>query len=294
MILSSDGGTVYTFGTPDRGAGEFAYNEFKNCFGEPSAYLYTDGCAGSNDIMHHNVWLHNDIPKGKFIVGLPGCHKKFYNNTFIAHTDGRPDTLNYVFTIWDNIPNTTEGYPWGTEGDWKNNLDASYSKQKTLPDWMFTDTLKENYTLRAGSPAIDKGVPVAGITDGFQGSAPDLGAYESGVPAWKAGHDWGAPTTIQTTWGAITGYIAGASSRGRPLAPTPLFMMTKNQLKIDNQGNKDISYSLFNARGALVLSGVVKPQCTNTTTLKPLASGIYLVRAATGNTVQSTHYIHYK
>jgi hypothetical protein len=71
-------------------------------------------------------------------------------------------------------------------------------------------------------------------------------------------------------------------------------MVTKNQLKIDNQGNKDITYSLFNARGAQVLSGVVKPHCTNTTTLRPLASGIYLVRAATGNTVQSTHYIHYK
>ena len=34
--------------------------------------------------------------------------------------------------------------------------------------------------LRAGSAAVDAGVPLANINDGFTGSAPDLGAYEVG------------------------------------------------------------------------------------------------------------------
>ena len=39
----------------------------------------------------------------------------------------------------------------------------------------------------AGSAAIDAGVAIPGVTDGFVGQAPDLGAYEQGAPYWKAG-----------------------------------------------------------------------------------------------------------
>ena len=38
-------------------------------------------------------------------------------------------------------------------------------------------------------PSIDAGVPIAGINDGFVGSAPDLGAYEYGGTDWTAGSD---------------------------------------------------------------------------------------------------------
>jgi hypothetical protein len=36
--------------------------------------------------------------------------------------------------------------------------------------------------LRKGAEAIDSGVELPNVTDGFQGSAPDLGAYEFGIP----------------------------------------------------------------------------------------------------------------
>jgi hypothetical protein len=36
--------------------------------------------------------------------------------------------------------------------------------------------------LREGSAAIDAGVELPNVTDGFRGSAPDLGAYEFGTP----------------------------------------------------------------------------------------------------------------
>ena len=39
-----------------------------------------------------------------------------------------------------------------------------------------------DFRLKAGSAAIDKGVMLPNITDGFTGSAPDLGALESGAP----------------------------------------------------------------------------------------------------------------
>ena len=40
-----------------------------------------------------------------------------------------------------------------------------------------------DFTLKAGSAAVDRGTPLPGITDGFTGSAPDLGALERDQPA---------------------------------------------------------------------------------------------------------------
>ena len=40
-----------------------------------------------------------------------------------------------------------------------------------------------DFNLKAGSAAVDRGVPIPNITDGFTGQAPDLGALEVGQPA---------------------------------------------------------------------------------------------------------------
>jgi len=39
-----------------------------------------------------------------------------------------------------------------------------------------------DFRLRRGSAAIDRGTPLATVTDGFEGRAPDLGALEAGAP----------------------------------------------------------------------------------------------------------------
>jgi hypothetical protein len=44
-----------------------------------------------------------------------------------------------------------------------------------------------DFGLRAGSPAIDAGVELPTITDGFTGKAPDLGAFELGRPTFRYG-----------------------------------------------------------------------------------------------------------
>jgi len=41
--------------------------------------------------------------------------------------------------------------------------------------------------LREGAAAIDAGIALPNVTDGFLGSAPDLGAYEFGVPVPQYG-----------------------------------------------------------------------------------------------------------
>jgi hypothetical protein len=39
-----------------------------------------------------------------------------------------------------------------------------------------------DFRLRPGSAAIDRGVVIPNVNDGFTGSAPDLGALEAGQP----------------------------------------------------------------------------------------------------------------
>jgi hypothetical protein len=47
-----------------------------------------------------------------------------------------------------------------------------------------------NFRLKPGSKAVDAGVPIPTVNDGFNGRAPDLGALESGRPEPKYGPRW--------------------------------------------------------------------------------------------------------
>jgi len=66
----------------------------------------------------------------------------------------------------------------------------------------------ENYDFRpkAGSPLIDAGVKVPGITDGHLGKAPDIGAYEYGGEHWIPGCRnslWILPSESKSTSGQV-------------------------------------------------------------------------------------------
>ncbi len=51
----------------------------------------------------------------------------------------------------------------------------------------FTNIHVFDFSLKSGSEAIDYGIIVKGLTDEFEGLAPDAGAYEFGLQSWKAG-----------------------------------------------------------------------------------------------------------
>jgi hypothetical protein len=69
------------------------------------------------------------------------------------------------------------------------------------------------FTLSAASPAIDKGVQIAGVTDGFLGAAPDLGAFEFGATPWTVGNgasvsgpsSFPIPSTVEAELAVLTG-----------------------------------------------------------------------------------------
>ena len=52
------------------------------------------------------------------------------------------------------------------------------------------DAVTLNFALRQGSKAVDAGVRLPNVNDGFAGKAPDLGAYEAGQPPPVYGPRW--------------------------------------------------------------------------------------------------------
>ncbi|HHT9147035.1 MAG TPA: carbohydrate binding domain-containing protein, partial [Candidatus Wunengus sp. YC61] len=68
-------------------------------------------------------------------------------------------------------------------------------------DPLFADAANQDFHLQSTSTAKDAGAIIEGITDGYAGSAPDIGAYEYGGTNWTAGHNFSSPPnpTFTTT-----------------------------------------------------------------------------------------------
>jgi len=60
----------------------------------------------------------------------------------------------------------------------------------------YVDPDKLDFSLKADSPAVDAGIPIAGLNDHWSGDAPDAGALECGRSVWKVGHDFNEPPSI--------------------------------------------------------------------------------------------------
>ena len=82
-------------------------------------------------------------------------------------TTGLDDVRNNIFRSWT-----------GTNGS--HNIYGA-------TDPKFVNPRAHDYRLGAVSPAVDRGDLVPPYTDGYQGAAPDIGAFEHGAVDWYAG-----------------------------------------------------------------------------------------------------------
>lgn len=166
--------------------------------------------------IHHN-WLHNaqtdihhEFPVGAGIYLDQNAkhaqidHNVFWNNHYNdlrLEQDSTPFNKVYNNTLastpidpWDAAFTTYHGR---SSGNNKNNIYCSIIKPNTSEINEITSETNPlfvnagygglAYRLQPGSPAIDHGEVVEGVTDGFQGKAPDAGAYEFSGQEWQAG-----------------------------------------------------------------------------------------------------------
>ena len=179
-MLTHDVGCIYLAGC-DGGGTEIHHNWFHD--NKSTGYglgLYLDNYT-HNYILHHNVmWKCRD---NELRLNLPSSYNVVANNTIIGKftiwgrweidrmvgdvvvnniITGVPD-LHYDYVMWDNLQ-FYAGIPIG-----------------------------QFHNCRAAEIGKDQGTVIPGITDGYKGEAPDIGAYEYGEEAWKAGHDFENP-----------------------------------------------------------------------------------------------------
>jgi hypothetical protein len=176
-LQAQDLGGIYTWGT-DGGGTEIAYNVVHDVhplyYHKIGSGIYLDNNS-SNYVVHHNVAY--DVSSYGLVLNTVSTNNLAYNNTLIGSTGGAGSAPGVV--IANDI--VTGAIAVGTGATQTTNLVGG------SPDPMFVQPDAGNYQLLAGSPAIDKGTVFSPYTDGYLGSAPDIGAFEFGASPWSAG-----------------------------------------------------------------------------------------------------------
>ena len=67
-------------------------------------------------------------------------------------------------------------------------------------DTLLVNIDNRDFRPKPNSVLIDAGTVINGITDSYEGAAPDIGAYEYGGDLWSAGTDWNVSTKFGNAW----------------------------------------------------------------------------------------------
>jgi hypothetical protein len=196
-MLTADLGATYCFGTDGEGT-EIAYNwvhDITQKYTGSGVYvgIYIDN-GSSNFLIHHNVcW---NISDTGLRLNIPSHNNRVYHNAVFnsgscVNLWGPDDSVdmtgcdlrNNLFAGDLSLPSDERTPPVVVIGD---GLEYGYNYEGTDPG--MTDPLNGDFTLEEDSPCVDAGVVIEGISDGFTGKAPDLGAYERGREPWRPGH----------------------------------------------------------------------------------------------------------
>ena len=150
---------------------------------EKAAGIYLDNDPGDVDV-HHNVVYNTEW--SSIQMNWNATNIDIFNNTLWDGSAAfgawhRAGTRFSNVKIYNTLTNSNELEP---QSEKRNNVVLAPTATP------FLNEAELDFRLEAGSEAIDAGRDIPGITDGFQGSAPDAGAYEDGVERWVAGVDW--------------------------------------------------------------------------------------------------------
>ena len=184
-MLSTDLGAIYVCCYVNLEGGSIHHNwihdaqAFSPFWGTRGIYLDIETY---NSTIHHNVVWNITGGKDSFylVAGSPRGYNRVFNNTFLGSVDidSSVETRNNIFRRFLSTS--------AAAGQQSNNL-----FMETEPKFSETTSDDTNsildFTLQPGSPAVDTGIAIPGITEGFVGTAPDIGAYERFAPIWKAG-----------------------------------------------------------------------------------------------------------
>ena len=197
----------------------------------PTALGMRCDTLGNNIAVHHNVvW---DCNRGCKWQGYGSFQVN--NNTYFAEhlffdgndgTNGvdimnNSDVMNNIFTnrLYFRSPDLDyASHPDTNNAHFKCNvkIEKPYTGNIYNAPNLFVSVERDTLDLRpkSGSVLIDNGTVVPGVTDGYAGAAPDIGAYEFGGDYWTPGADWlpdgwTPPTTMAEATDLAARILAG-------------------------------------------------------------------------------------
>jgi len=194
--LSREGQCIGVASTPDGGGTIIAYNRLHDSLEEWCYAINVGGGACGLRIHHNLIW---NMALAGFVVDAVELDNEIYNNTvfncawalncgYVAPVSLLPQQGTQIINNIANGPMEFRTKPAAQHHNGYFSVDAN--------GWPTAD-----------SGAIDTGVVIPGITDGYVGAAPDIGCFEVGTEGWKAGADWEetAFTRVPNTEGFETG-----------------------------------------------------------------------------------------
>jgi hypothetical protein len=178
--LTRDLGATHTYKTDGENT-EIAYNWVHDRTSIRMAEgIYIDNYC-SNFLIHHNVVWHTEtaIRVNKPAKNIYIYHNTLWFNCYVQKTSGGFKLSNNQYI---EVFNNLSSHPM-TIGSF---IQANLSMARPG----FTNARAFNFSLKENSEAIDKGIIVQDFIKTYVGQAPDAGAYEYGMPVWKAGANW--------------------------------------------------------------------------------------------------------
>jgi hypothetical protein len=241
-MLNQDLGGYYTGSSDGTSTGKQSSIDHNwmhdNQSGVAGVGIYLDN-GSSNFLIHHNVsWNNSGV--GIKLNGNTTTYSSqgnlVYNNTLGAGQQksiGSFRVTNSTGTVIKNNIFRGPTDPIAGGSVWASNLPAS-------TDPLFVDATAGNFHLQSGSPAIDAGVVISPITDGYSGTAPDQGAYEYGGLDWVPGCNFnGYGNTCGSTNMVVNpGFeqgTSGWSAAGGAIATSPDAHSGTSSLKVYNR-----------------------------------------------------------
>jgi len=273
---------------------EASYNWFHGTAGPESGDITMEYDFGARHwVLHHNVFWQGSYAKGEIPIGPPFIRGQSFTFDWADTTSSTQvgamcfnNTVvdsNWVLhrdrDLWVDA-NGLKAPFWRDPTHYNNNL---WAKSDTAP-WKFTNAVNRDFSLRAGSPAIDKGVVMPGWLTTYQGAAPDLGAYEYGEPRWTAGADfkpaqWWAwyPPPILPDAARLPGELTNRTFR-------PTLTMLPRGMKINTEISVACRIQVFDMQGILLIARDLPRGGATFIPTSAAAPGVYVAR------VQSRDY----
>ena len=158
-----------------------------NC-GMPTNYDFDSDRAGLGLVLKgngHTIYSNTIIKTNNTELCLPSCPDP--NKAWNAKHYPYEKAQNSRSQVFNTVAKRAQGSPCSCNSSYLpfpgGNISAVFNKT----DPMLVDPENNDFRPAQGSPLIDAGVVYPPYTDGFVGSAPDIGAYEYGGEKWVPG-----------------------------------------------------------------------------------------------------------